>query len=57
MQSVPAPEPNEEQIRLQAQLLNAVEQAILAVDLTAASSSGIVLPKRSMVDIGRGARP
>jgi PAS domain S-box-containing protein len=34
MQSIPVPESNEEQIRLQAQLLNAVEQAILAVDLT-----------------------
>ncbi|CAG0932601.1 two-component system, NarL family, sensor histidine kinase ComP [Thermoflexales bacterium] len=34
MQSLPVPEPNEEQIRLHTQLLNAVEQAILAVDLT-----------------------
>jgi PAS domain S-box-containing protein len=34
MQSPSMPESNEEQIRLQAQLLNAVEQAILAVDLT-----------------------
>jgi PAS domain S-box-containing protein len=33
-QSTPVPGSNEEQIRLQAQLLNAVEQAILAVDLT-----------------------
>ena len=30
----PVPESDEEQLRLQAQLLNAVEQAILAVDLT-----------------------
>jgi PAS domain S-box-containing protein len=34
MQSMPVPESDEEQIRFQAQLLNAVEQAILAVDLT-----------------------
>jgi PAS domain S-box-containing protein len=34
MQATPIPESNEEQLRLQAQLLNAVEQAILAVDLT-----------------------
>ena len=34
MQSMPVPESDEEKIRLQAQLLNAVEQAILAVDLT-----------------------
>jgi PAS domain S-box-containing protein len=34
MQPTPVPESNEEQIRFQAQLLNAVEQAILAVDLT-----------------------
>ncbi len=34
MLSTPVPESNEEQIRLHAQLLNAVEQAILAVDLT-----------------------
>jgi PAS domain S-box-containing protein len=34
MQLTPIPESNDEQLRLQAQLLNAVEQAILAVDLT-----------------------
>jgi PAS domain S-box-containing protein len=34
MQSSLVPESNEEQVRLHAQLLNAVEQAILAVDLT-----------------------
>ena len=34
MQPTPIPESNEEALRLQAQLLNAVEQAILAVDLT-----------------------
>jgi hypothetical protein len=34
MQSMPAPEADEERIRLYAQLLNAVERAILAVDLT-----------------------
>ncbi len=34
MQSMPVPESDEEQIRFQAQLLNTVEQAILAVDLT-----------------------
>ena len=34
MQLMPAPESDEERIRFQAQLLNAVEQAILAVDLT-----------------------
>jgi PAS domain S-box-containing protein len=34
MQSTPVPESDEEQLRFQAQLLNAVEQAILAVDLT-----------------------
>ena len=34
MQSMPVPESDEERIRFQAQLLNAVEQAILAVDLT-----------------------
>jgi PAS domain S-box-containing protein len=34
MQPTPIPESDEEALRLQAQLLNAVEQAILAVDLT-----------------------
>jgi len=34
MQPTPVPESDEEQIRLHAQLLNVVEQAILAVDLT-----------------------
>ena len=34
MPSLPVPESDEERIRFQAQLLNAVEQAILAVDLT-----------------------
>ncbi len=34
MQAAPIPESTEEQLRLQAQLLNTVEQAILAVDLT-----------------------
>src|SRR5512141_661281 len=34
MQPTPMPESNEEQLRLHAQLLNAVEQAVLAVDLT-----------------------
>src|SRR5512141_503883 len=34
MQAAPTPESNEEQLRLHAQLLNAVEQAVLAVDLT-----------------------
>ena len=34
MQSMPVPESDEERTRLHAQLLNAVEQAVLAVDLT-----------------------
>ncbi len=34
MQPIPMPESNEEELRLHAQLLNAVEQAVLAVDLT-----------------------
>ncbi len=34
MQPTPVPESNEEQLRLHAQLLNTVEQAVLAVDLT-----------------------
>jgi len=34
MSFIPIPESHEDQLRLQAQLLNAVEQAVLAVDLT-----------------------
>ena len=41
MQPIPGPESDNDRLRFEAQLLNAVEQAILTVDLTGLHSPGL----------------